>query len=114
MRRGDGQPSQRLTGRHRRAPERQEHVLSHVLGLVPETQHARGDADDPRIGGAEDLLKISPDDPSSRTTRHSHPVLPLGTPDRPAVSVHGHSGGSRVPTSPNDVHICTAPPTPWM
>jgi hypothetical protein len=66
VRRGDGQPSQRFTGRHRRAAESQEHFLSHVLGLILGAEYPGGDGDDTWIGTAEDRLEVGSDVPSSR------------------------------------------------
>lgn len=118
VRRRDRQPAQGLAGRHRGAPERQEHLLSHILGLVPGAEHAGRDGDDPRIGGAEDLFEVSSDGPSllrSRRlrSRHGHPVLPPDPAGHRAVPVTCQ-GDRRTPTVHYEVHICGAPPAPRM
>ncbi len=93
VRRGDGQPARRLAGRHRGAPERQEHLLGHVLGLVPGAEHAGGDRDDPRVGGAEDLFEVASDRASSRGNRYCPITLSRGTFGHYAAFVARHRDG---------------------
>jgi hypothetical protein len=78
VRGGDTQPSHCLTGGDRGAPERQEHLLGHVLGLTARAEHAGGDGDDPWVGGAKDLLEVASDGASPRRDRNRQIARPLG------------------------------------
>ena len=101
----DSQPIASPAGTER-AAEGQEHLLRHVLGLVPGAEHPGGDRDDPRVGGAEDLLEVGPDRSAARWARHRHPLLRAHG-DRPGL------GRGDSPMS-DDVHTRRAPPGPGM
>jgi hypothetical protein len=83
--------------RHRRAAEREEHLLRDVLGLVPRAQHPGRHADDALVVPAEDLFEVGAD-VTGRRDGHRHAHLPLvptpgGADDRAGRRVDG-SGGS--------------------
>jgi hypothetical protein len=66
VRRGHGHPPHGFASRHRGAPEPQEDLLRHVLGLVLGAEYAGGNGDDSWIGGAEDVFEVGSDVPWSR------------------------------------------------